>query len=332
MGAKTAIEYADSTDNPVVGCSGCELYHPEPGKNRCYAATLCNRRCGMKGWPQMFTQPEYYPHRIEQALGWKDLTGTDREDKPWLNGYPRVVFVNDLGDGFCPGGVDPNEWLTPWIERMEKSPHIWLILTKWPWRMAGYFDDLGRKVPDNFWLGTSVLSQSEINVRRVRALLEIPCKVRWLSMEPMLGPPLSVTVEVDSGALDPNTGVGIDIERPLVDWIVGGGESGINARPTHPNWPRAAMNDCLRTETPWFWKQWGEWLPVEEPDNGVYCRVDPVGLYSTKALAHNAILRDQGWQLMKRVGKKAAGRLLDGVEWVGMPDWNLGVSQCQLPF
>ena len=88
MGKHTGIEWADCSTNPIMGCSGCELYNPNPTLNHCYAATLCNRYAGRPGWPASFTTPEHFPGRIEKALKWPDLTGTDRPDKPWLNGYP----------------------------------------------------------------------------------------------------------------------------------------------------------------------------------------------------------------------------------------------------
>jgi len=130
VGKKTKIEYADSSLNLMMGCQGCELYDPEPGENHCYAASMIRRYAGRKGWPESFTEPAYFPERLEQVLKWSDLTGTERPDKPWLNGMPRVVFVNDLGDGFAPN-VDPQRWLTKEaLIRMGDSPHIWLLLTK----------------------------------------------------------------------------------------------------------------------------------------------------------------------------------------------------------
>jgi len=112
MGIKTNIEYCDSTINPIVGCEGCELWaagRPDE-EQHCYAATLCKRWAGKKGWPAAFDQPEYFPGRMEQALGWPDLTGKERADKPWLNGYPRLIFLNDLSDTFN-SDPEPIEWL-----------------------------------------------------------------------------------------------------------------------------------------------------------------------------------------------------------------------------
>ena len=159
MGKDTKIEYADSTVNPVMGCTGCELYHPDPSKNHCYAATLINRYAGLKGWPKSFNEPEYFPRRIEKAIQWPDLTNTQRKTKSWLNDYPRIIFVNDLSDGFCPD-VDPMIWLYPAMKKMAESPHIWLLLTKWPKRMRRFFEQYA--APDNFWLGVSVPNQKTV--------------------------------------------------------------------------------------------------------------------------------------------------------------------------
>lgn len=122
MAIKTGVPFADSSCNPIMGCTGCELY-----PDHCYAAKLCTRYAGQKGWPKSFNEPEHFPGRIEKALKWSDLTGKPRADKPWLNNYPRIIFVNDMSDGFCPD-VNPNEWLLPHLPAIAESPlegQIW---------------------------------------------------------------------------------------------------------------------------------------------------------------------------------------------------------------
>lgn len=234
MGSKTKIEYCDSTINPVMGCPGCELY-----PDHCYAAALCNRYAGRKGWPEQFNQPEHFPHRLPQALGWPDLTGRNRPDKPWLNGRPRIVFVNDLGDGFAPG-VDPDEWLTPHIEAMRNSPHVWLFLTKWPERMVTYFKD--KPFMTNAWLGTTVTSWHTL-ARAERLKMAWGQGNLWLSAEPLLGP-------LNLEQWDP----------PIIscfDWIAAGGESGAGARLSHADWFREIRDTCQIYSIPFFFKQWG---------------------------------------------------------------------------
>ena len=156
MGKTTKISYADSTISPLVGCDGCELLDLTRGIKLCYAHALVTRYAGVRGWPKDFFQPEFFPGRLEQAIRWKDLTDTDRPDKPWLNGYPRIVFLGDLADIFAKNAPDPREWLVPMIPRMAEK-HIWLFLTKRPRRMAQFFEQVGY-VPRNFWLGTTITS------------------------------------------------------------------------------------------------------------------------------------------------------------------------------
>lgn len=234
MGIKTKIEFADSTINPVMGCTGCELYHPNLGQNHCYAARLINRHAGRKGWPKNFNESEYFLERMEKALRWSDLTGQKREDEPWLNGYPRIIFVNDLSDGFCPD-VDPRAWLEPFMKRMAESPHIWLLLTKWPKQMGRFFEQY--PAPDNFWLGVSVPNQKA--AWRIEYLRGTPAAIRFLSLEPLLGP--------------------TDLRGELLDgdihWVICGGESGHNARAMRPDWARGIRDQCQAAGVPFFMKQ-----------------------------------------------------------------------------
>lgn len=240
MGKNTKIEYCDSTCNPVPFCLGCELYNEDSAENHCYAKALSNRMAGLRGWPASFQSTAYFPHRIERALRWSDLTGIDRPGKPWLDGLQRIIFLNDIGDGFSPL-ANPHDWLSPWLNRMANSPHIWLFLTKWPRTMATYFDHryYGRSVPQNFWLGTSVTGTGTLF--RLNHLTEIRNANLWLSMEPLL----------DYTVLPENA-----LRR--LGWIVAGGESGPNARISRPDWFRLVRDDCKRHEIPFFFKQWGD--------------------------------------------------------------------------
>jgi protein gp37 len=279
-----------------MGCTGCELYDPNPAKNHCYAATLCNRYAGCKGWPKRFDEPEYFPGRLEKAIGWSDLTGTVRPDKPWLDGMPRIVFVNDMSDGFC-HGTDPDVWLLPHLDAMGQSPHIWLLLTKWARYMHGFAED--HPLPPNVWPGVSILRQKDDH--RITTLCKIRAAVRWISLEPLLeivnvfgfGSPMW-------GKLPPSA---------FLHWIVAGGESGPNARPTHPDWARKPRDDCQIADTPFFWKQWGKWWPHDQ------------GQWVSEAEQHVGLDWDDNE--FYPVGKKVAGRLLDGREWNQMPSHNV---------
>jgi len=98
MPKDTNIHWCDSSVNLMMGCDGCELWRE--GSRHCYAGTLTLRHAGRKGWPESFDRPRLFPERLAGALRWPDLTGTARPGKPWLDGLPRVVFVNDMGDTF----------------------------------------------------------------------------------------------------------------------------------------------------------------------------------------------------------------------------------------
>ncbi|MCL5742974.1 MAG: phage Gp37/Gp68 family protein, partial [Acidobacteria bacterium] len=211
MGKDTKISWCDSTVNPVVGCDGCELHRAGCGESHCYAAGLVGRYAGLRGWPASFDRPEFFPGRIEQACRWANLRGKDRADKPWLDGYPRTIFLGDLADVFTESL--PTNWLAPFLPMMERAPHIWIICTKRPAAARRFFEEYG--CPPNFWILTTVTSAATIN--RVEELCRIPALVHGISYEPALGPiaePLAPYLGVDR----------------LLKLVICGGESGHGAR------------------------------------------------------------------------------------------------------
>ena len=323
MAKTTKIEYCDSTTNPVMGCIGCELYSPDPDKNHCYSADMCRRYAGRKGWPAEFTEPEHFPGRLEKALKWPDLFLQDRPDKPWLNWLSRVIFVNDMSDGFCPGGISPKVWLEPHLHDMAKSPHIWLLLTKWPIHMALFFGEIGW-VPRNFWLGTSVLHEGDS--WRIGGLISLtPLTHRlWVSYEPALGP-LPELRTWSCGTCN-GSGVIFHVGRDVrqkdvcptcngtphpIRWIAGGGESGRNARPSNPDWFWDAISQCATFQIPYFRKQNGEWMHrriVEEQ-------------FPEWAKVHYDQLGNDSEYV--RIGKAKAGRVFErGLQFDRVP-WEL---------
>ena len=216
------------------------------GLKQCYAYHLTERYKGRKGWPESFASPALFTERLEPALKWADLTGKERPSKPWLNGYPRLIFVNDLGDTFTESL--PIDWLAPLLPVMAESPHIWLLLTKRGTRMLRFFNE--HPVPPNFWLGVSVTTQP--TMRRVDFLRQIRgAGGLFISMEPLLGP---VDVRGDLGA-------GGEIEdcavRSRIGQIILGGESGPMARTMNMDWARAVRDQCRAAKTPFFFKQAG---------------------------------------------------------------------------
>lgn len=141
----------------------------------------------------------------------------------------------------------------------------------------------------NVWLGVSVEDQKRAGLR-IPALIDTPAAVRWLSCEPLLGP-----IDLDRTDKDALVDGGID-------WVVVGGESGPGARPMHPEWARQLRDRCTASSVPFFFKQWGEWAPrCTLALCGHPCSCDGINASHPTEL--------------KRVGKKAAGRRLDGRTW-----------------
>src|SRR2546425_994067 len=182
MAEHTAIEWADSTVNAEMGCDGCELWDPKRGIRICYAGTQTERmlrRGPRRGWPPAFDRPTIFPGRIERAASWKDLSGTKRKDKPWLDGLPRIIFLNDMGDSFT--AVLPLDWLAPSLPIIARSPHLWLLLTKRADRQLTFVES--HPLPENVWAGVSITSPQD---PRMRYLLRTRAAVRWVSYEPAL--------------------------------------------------------------------------------------------------------------------------------------------------
>jgi len=234
MAKGTMIEWADDTVNAEMGCDGCELWDPKNRIRICYAGVQTERmlsRGALKGWPPAFDQPTIFPGRIAQAAHWRDLTGTKRPDKPWLDEMPRVIFVNDMGDTFT--ASLPDDWLAPELPAMAASPHYWLVLTKRPDRQRAF--SLRHELPSNVWAGTSITSPQD---QRLRHLMRTRAAVRWASYEPMLA------------AVD---------WRPWfeqgLDWLIVGGESGPDFTPMDLSWLVDTVEQCRAAGVPLFVKQ-----------------------------------------------------------------------------
>jgi protein gp37 len=210
---------------------------------------------------------------------------------------------------------------TPWLD--------WLLLTKRP---DGWADRLHEVVqnnhdggdmlasqwldgdaPANVWIGTSVENQAAAD-ERIPHLLNIPAKVRFLSMEPLLGP-VNLTGFASPlwGRLPANQ---------FISWVIVGGESGHNARPVHPGWVRSLRDQCQGAGVPFFFKQWGEWLDQDCMTAAQYeiaAVLDPESIGGVRRYKRDGFLFPTHDSLVFRIGKKNAGRLLDGVEWGQFP-------------
>jgi len=209
-----------------------------------------------------------------------------------------------------------------------------LLLTKRPenvLRMAPlHWLKMDGKWPAWVWIGTTVEDQEHAD-KRIPELLKVPAKVRFLSVEPLLwkvdlgrtyevspanGGTLAYPLEVDDG------------QYGRIHWVIVGGESGTNARPMHPDWVRSIRDQCVSVGVPFFFKQWGEWTP--DTPNGY--RLENVALWNYKDADEWIYLRDlqpdrrENWNehevgdvRMYKVGKKNAGRVLDGRTWDEVP-------------
>lgn len=218
MGDRSAIEWTDATWNPVTGCTkvsrGCE---------NCYAERFAERFRGVPGHPfENGFDLTRHPDRLRQPLIWR---------------RPRRIFVNSMSDLFH------KELDTDFIDRvfdtMELADHhVFQVLTKRSSPMRRYL--MGRYscglAPQHIWCGVSV--EDHTTVSRIRHLQDSPLCVRFLSIEPLLGP------------------VG-DIDLDGISWVIVGGESGPKARPMDQQWVLDIRDACRRSHVDFFFKQWG---------------------------------------------------------------------------
>lgn len=306
----TKIEWSEETWNPTTGCD-----RVSPGCDHCYALTLAGR---LKAMGQAKYQRDGDPRTSGPGFG---LTvHPDALDLPLRWHKPRLVFVNSMSDLFHPGV--PDEFIADVFRTMLRARHhTFQVLTKRPQRMARWVQEWGpfsEGGPDghdlrHIWLGASI--ESDRYAFRADHLRATPAAVRFLSLEPLLGPLPSLNL---SG----------------IDWVIVGGESGPNARPMHPDWARDLRDRCVAAGVPFFFKQWGQLGPivaggvsdeggkavVVADDGTVYWPGDlswPDGRRRIEAIRAN---HDKAnLTLMYGVGKKASGRELDGRTWDEMP-------------
>lgn len=281
MAENTAIEWTDATWQIVTGCS-----IKSPGCMNCYAMRMAATR--LRNHPSRVG----LTHEINGHHVW---TGEVRFNRQWLDQpltwkKPRDIFVAAHGDLFHESV--PLGWITDVFDMMARCPwHRFQVLTKRP----GHALDLifPRPPMPHVWIGSSVERQQEADERRqpLGLLAELGWNT-WISYEPALG-------QVDWTGWE------------FVRWFVSGGESGPSARPSHPDWHRRARDWCAATEVPYFFKQWGAFGPEGLSSQAWICRPDgSIDPYPTpNGIGHH---RKEGYSWIYRVGKKAAGALLDG--------------------
>ena len=218
MSQQTRIEWTDATWNPVTGCS-----RVSPGCDHCYAEALAGRLKAMGN--------------VRYSNGFQVRLHQDLVDLPLRWKKPKLIFVNSMSDLYHP--KVPDEFIRRVFDTMVQAHwHRFQILSKRPQRMAALAPRL--PWPANVWQGVSI--ESADYLWRIKYLLRVPAAVRFLSLEPLLGP-LPNT---------PLTGIG---------WVIAGGESGPHHRPCDPDWIRSIRDQCLRANVPFFLKQWGGRTP-----------------------------------------------------------------------
>lgn len=339
MGAETKIEWCDHTFNPWIGCT-----RVSEGCAHCYAANSTRARVlrsqGHETWGKgarrALTSEANWKEPVRwnatqfrecSRCGWRGSNDCESCGLVWGAMVPTRcrVFCASLAD-WLDDEVSV-AWLARLLQLIHDTPNLnLLLLTKrpqnWTNRLRGAMPSMGGHLkarsmveswllgfpPKNVWMGTTVENQARAE-ERVPALLKIPATVRFLSCEPLLGavdltpylhrsdstkmcPLCGFATNREAETNCPNDGalLGPDI---AVDWVIAGGESGPGARPMHPAWARGLRDQCEAANVAFLFKQWGEFIP-----NPAYA---------------------PDWVPLK-VGKKEAGRRLEGREWNGFPN------------
>ena len=192
------------------------------------------------GYARTFEHPELFPGRVASASKYSDLRGTNRPDKPWMNGQRRMIFISDMGDSI--GSKIPFEYLTQEVIDVVRSEsgqrHLWQWLTKRPYRMfefAGWLAGRSIEWPENLIAMTSVTSEK--TVRRAVPLAGVPALYRGLSVEPLRSP--------------------VKLVLSGIDWVIVGGESGPYAHPFEVEWAESVIAQCRAKGVAVFVKQLG---------------------------------------------------------------------------
>ena len=267
MAQKSKIEWTDTTWNPIRGCTPIS-----DGCRHCYAARMAARfskpggpyaglAANTPAGPRWTGKVRLLHNALDQPLRWQ---------------IPRRVFVNSMSDLFHEGVDD--QFIADVFCVMNRAPqHQYQVLTKRSRRLA----DLSPTLPwaSNIWMGVSVENAACLD--RVDDLRQTGAEVKFLSLEPLLGPLP-------------------DLDLSGIDWAIVGGESGPGARPMDPAWVREIRDGCKVAGVPFFFKQWGEFAPEE----------------NLRQVSGSTKMFDG----MYRVGKRLAGRVLDGRTWDEVPN------------
>jgi protein gp37 len=218
MAQMSSIEWTDVTWNPVSGCTKIS-----PGCDNCYAERFAERWRGIPNHPYEFGfDLKLQPHRLEQPLKLKKSS---------------FIFVNSMSDLFHK--EIPTEYIDRVFDVMERAPwHVFQVLTKRSTLLKRYINKryADGVAPSHIWLGVSLEDASQIS--RLRHLQQSAASVRFLSIEPLLGPVGEINLEG-------------------IHWAIVGGESGPGHRPIEIEWVRDIRDQCRRAKVAFFFKQWG---------------------------------------------------------------------------
>lgn len=300
---ETGITWTNTTWNPVTGCSKVSA-----GCANCYAerdwARLSNNPKLPDYQGRKFTDVMCHENRLDQPIRWQ---------------RPRMIFVNSMSDLFHEDV--PFDFIDKVFAVMAATPHhTYQILTKRPVRMKEYMEQFFSHLKSlnplpNVWLGVTAESQETAN-ERIPVLLDTPAALRFVSIEPMVSPiNLDMMITENTGdrfrvihsslmgkktLWDTKNLIGEEDINKL-DWVICGGESGPKARPIDPEWVKSLRDQCEFTNTPFFFKQWGEYIDLSQitsPD--LQIKGNTYSMLSNGALT------------LWRCGKRAAGNMLDG--------------------
>lgn len=345
MAENSKIEWTHHTFNPWIGCQKVG-----PGCDHCYAEAMMDTRLGRVEWGPHAARSRTSPSYWRKPLAWNAAAKAA--------GQRHRVFCASLADVFDNHASILPEWRDDLWSLISATPHLdWMMLTKRPGNIANMLPvpfDFEKQYP-NVWLGCTVVNQAEAD-RDIPKLLAVPAAVRFLSMEPLLGP-VDLTAHLwgraepcpgcprdadcDCGAL-PRHMLG---EEPDIALVIVGGESGPGARPMHPDLARSLRDQCVAAGVPFFFKQWGEWMPFcHAPDNDwmYHHLANPESEASRRCKFASCCLHSDGGRFsmgkanqihrieegafrgpspmsMYLTGKARAGRLLDGRTWDQMP-------------
>lgn len=356
MSKETNIEWCDSTFNPWIGCTAIS-----PACDNCYAEALMDKRMHHVTWGSGSPRKRTSKENWKLPIKWNNKPFFECKDCGWRGYNPaesitlnchccnssniskakRRVFCASLADVF------DNEIDQLWREDLwtliEQTQNLdWLLLTKRIGNVKAMVPSywVSGQWPSHVWLGITIINQEEAE-RDIPKLLDVPAEIKFLSVEPMLGP-----IDLKKIEIIQSPGYFGDclqwyhqphFQRETkwngINWVICGGESGQSARPMHPYWVRSLRDQCAVARIPFLFKQWGEWAPRAGLLTGGgtnFSEIDPqckkwpdvirLGEHGRNSQYSENCGDDAGESVfVQRVGKNTAGRLLDGKTYDEFP-------------